>query len=113
MIRLTDKALIHRWKDFGEYSYVDEAKLSNDPTVRERRRAEIENGAPRYWIAFNRKPNKGKRLATCFLRFSDFAEYVGIDVKSTRATKKEIQAWENEALEWLTKNGVIRGRKEK
>lgn len=114
-LELTNKTKMYRWNSYGEYNFTDNDRLSFDPIVQEKRRIErIERGFPsRYSISFNRKPMKRKKDVLLSLDFDDKGNYECIRAYSTGVTKKELKMWENEALGWLTENGVIRERKEK
>lgn len=114
-LELADKTKMYRYNHYGEYDFADNDRLSSDPIVQEKSKIErIERGFPsRYSIAFLRKPMKRKNDVVLCLGFDDKGNYECIRAYSTGVTKKELKMWENEALGWLTENGVIRGRKEK
>lgn len=104
---LTQKATQYGWaffdKDNWDYDYTD----YDYATIGGRdRRTEL--GRPRRSIAIHRKPKNRKKKTVAFLEFDDFGEYTHAWVGNCGVSKKELQAWVEEALIWLEENGYIR-----
>lgn len=101
-MRLTSKATHWRWCLLSEDPWIH---FGDEDEVRRGRENRIKKGYPRYTITISRVPKRGKREAIAWLSFNDKGEYEGIRTHSSLVTKKELNAWATETIEWLSDNG--------
>lgn len=105
--KLTDKPMKYRWCYFGEYDFGDQDEIRKDWSGQlTKRETRLRMGLPRFTIDFWRVPNGRKNKVLITLKFNDARVYEGIDAPST-VRKNQLKEWENEALLWLAKEGVI------